>query len=297
MEELINSFIKYLLVERGYSENTAESYKADLVEFLKFCREEKDGIPSVGEVNHAFVRAYISDMQRRGCSRSTVARRLSSLRSFFRYLRRRGVVESDPTALVSSPKMQKKLPEFLELTEIEALLSVIDTSKIIGLRDVAIIELLYSTGMRIGELLALDIDDIDIENSVVKVKGKGKRERIIPIGNPAMIALKNYLLVRDKISTKTQSNAVFLNERRMRISDSTTIKRRIKKYASLANIRKNITPHTFRHTFATHMLNAGADLRSVQELLGHAKLSTTQIYTHVTADRLRKVYESAHPRA
>jgi integrase/recombinase XerC len=180
---------------------------------------------------------------------------------------------------------------------VEALLAAPDTGTIVGMRDRAILELLYSTGMRVGELLGLDLTDVDRQTAVVKVRGKGKKERLLPIGSAAMSALDNYLAYRHELGGGKSTQAIFLSRRGHRIPDAKSIRRRIEKYAQAAGIQKKITPHTLRHTFATHMLNAGADLRSVQELLGHASLSTTQIYTHVTADRLKRVYEEAHPRA
>jgi integrase/recombinase XerC len=198
---------------------------------------------------------------------------------------------------LATPKVQRKLPEFLELSEVESLLTAPDTNTAIGLRDRAILELLYSTGMRVGELLALDLSDLDRQNALVKVRGKGKKERILPVGGAALSSLDSYLARRHELKCGKPAQAIFLSQRGNRLPDAKSIQRRIEKYARAAGIREKITPHMLRHTFATHMLNAGADLRSIQELLGHASLSTTQIYTHVTADRLKRVYEKAHPRA
>jgi len=307
MEDYIDQFIAYLEIERNYSQNTVSSYRADLLDFRRFLLDANDSLPSISEIDHLMVRSYMANLQERQLARSTVLRKLSSLRSFFKYLCRRGHLDVDPTAALATPKVRRKLPEFLELSEIEALLSAPDTKTIIGLRDQAILELLYSTGMRVGELLALSLTDLDQESALVKVRGKGKKERMLPVGRVAMSALSRYLARRHELMGKIphtpgresdrSSQAIFLSERGNPIADRTRIRRRIEKYARAAGIGKKITPHTLRHTFATHMLNAGADLRSVQELLGHASLSTTQIYTHVTADRLKRVYEKAHPRA
>jgi len=297
MKDHIEQFIAYLKVERNYSKHTVSSYDFDLSDFMKFLTNENGVLPSIEDVDHLTIRSYLANLQERQLSRSTVVRRLSSLRSFYKYLCRRGYLETDPTSALSSPKIQRKLPDFLEISEIDLLLSAPDTNDILGLRDQAILELLYSTGMRVSELLSLDLSDVDHGNAIVKVRGKGKKERIIPIGGPAMSSLNNYLEKRNELAGNKSFQAIFLSERGNRIPDSKSIGRRITKYAQAVGIKKKITPHTFRHTFATHLLNAGADLRSVQELLGHTNLVTTQIYTHVTADRLKKVYEKTHPRA
>ena len=297
MEHYIDQFLKYLEIERNYSVNTLASYKIDLSDFNEFISNTKGSLQALDKIDHLMIRSYLSNLQDRNLARSTVLRRLSSLRSFFKYLCRRGYLEVEPTAALASPKVQRKLPDFLEIPEIEAILTMPNTSNIIGLRDQAIMELLYSTGMRVSELLQLDSKDLDRQNALVKVRGKGKKERLLPIGRTAMNALENYLTRRHELSGDMPSPAIFLSQRGKRIPDAKSIRRRIEKYAHDAGIKKNITPHTLRHTFATHLLNAGADLRSVQELLGHSSLSTTQIYTHVTADRLRRVYEKSHPRA
>lgn len=297
MEDHINQFISYIEIERNYSQNTTASYRADLLDFKQFLLSIGDSLPPMDEIDRLTIRSYLANLQDRQLSRSTVLRRLSSLRSFFRYLCRRGHLDVDPTEAMATPRAQRKLPDFLELTEVESLLSAPDTITIIGLRDQAILELLYSTGMRVSELLALDLSDVDRQSAIVKVQGKGKKERILPVGKVALAALDNYLARRHELGCNKASQAIFISQRGNRIPDAKSIRRRIEKYAAAVGIQKKITPHTFRHTFATHMLNAGADLRSVQELLGHASLSTTQIYTHVTADRLKQVYEKAHPRA
>ncbi len=297
MEEHINSFIEYLRIERNYSKNTIESYLIDISDFKDFLIEANGELPILDDIDYLTIRSYLAKLQGRQLARSTILRKLSSLRSFFKYLYRRGYVKIDPTSNLSSPKLQRKLPDFLELFEVELLLSAPDTNTNIGLRDLAIMELLYSTGMRVGELLALDLNDLDITNAIVKVRGKGRKERIIPVGKTAIDAIKRYLEVRQELASDKHSPALFLSERGNRLPGSASVRRRIEKYAKTAGIKKKITPHTLRHTFATHMLNAGADLRSVQEMLGHVNLSTTQIYTHLTAERLKKVYEKAHPRA
>lgn len=297
MIDYVNQFINYLKIERNCSKHTIDSYNRDLADFTKYLSDEDGNLPSIGSIDHLTIRSYLANLQSRQLTRTTVVRRLSSLRSFFKYLCKRGYLDVDPTSAITSPKVQKKLPEYLEISEITALLDMPDKKDIVGLRDRAIMELLYSTGMRVSELLALNLSDIDYSNAIVKVRGKGKKERIIPIGSYAMSALKDYLKKRDKLRVKKSEQALFVSERGNRIPDAKSINRRISKYAKLAGLKKSVTAHTLRHTFATHLLNAGADLRSVQELLGHEKLATTQIYTHISADRLKEVYEKAHPRA
>lgn len=297
MEEHINSFIDYLRIERNCSKNTIDSYLMDISDFKDFLSDTSGKLPTLDDIDYLTIRSYLADLQGRQLARSTILRKLSSLRSFFKYLYRRGYVKADPTSNLSSPKLQRKLPDFLEIFEVELLLSAPNTNTTIGIRDLAIMELLYSTGMRVGELLSLDLNDLDITNAIVKVRGKGRKERIIPVGRTAIKAIKRYLEIRHELASDKHSPALFLSERGNRMPGSASVRRRIEKYAKEAGIRKKITPHTLRHTFATHMLNAGADLRSVQEMLGHVNLSTTQIYTHLTAERLKKVYEKAHPRA
>ncbi len=297
MEEYINNFIDYLRIERNYSKNTIGSYLIDISDFKDFLFNMNGKLPTLDDIDYLIIRSYLANLQGRQLARSTILRKLSSLRSFFKYLYKRGYIKVDPTSNLSSPKLQRKLPDFLELFEIESLLSAPDTNTAIGLRDKAIMELLYSTGMRVGELLSLNLEDLDITNAIVKVRGKGRKERIIPVGRTAIDAIRHYLEVRHELSSGKHSQALFLSERGNRMPGSISVRRRIEKYAKEAGIKKKITPHTLRHTFATHMLNAGADLRSVQEMLGHVNLSTTQIYTHLTTERLKKVYEKAHPRA
>lgn len=297
MEDYIHQFMAYLEIERNYSSNTVSSYRTDLLDFKNFLADVNDSLPPIREIDRLAIRSYLANLQERQLARSSVLRKLSSIRSFFKYLCQRGHLDVDPTATLATPKAQRKLPEFLENSEVEALLEAPDAGTIVGLRDRAILELLYSTGMRVGELLGLDLTDLDRQIALVKVRGKGKKERLLPVGSVAISALNSYLARRHELGGGKSTQAIFLSRRGARIPDRKSILRWIKKYAQAAGIQKNITPHTLRHTFATHMLNAGADLRSVQELLGHVSLSTTQIYTHVTTERLKLVYEKAHPRA
>jgi tyrosine recombinase XerC len=236
----------------------------------------------------------MAEMRQRNYSKRTVARKLASLRSFFRFLRREGYIKSDPAADISSPKLDKKLPKFLDVGKINTLIEKPDTSNLGGMRDRAILETLYSTGIRVSELVGLDMSDIDQIGGVVKVLGKGSKERIVPIGEKALDAIRKY---NDKKDRRSRSrDAAFLNNRGGRLTDR-SVRRMIDKYIKACAIEEKISPHSLRHSFATHLLDRGADLRSVQELLGHMNLSTTQIYTHVTTERLKSVYDKAHPRA
>jgi len=275
-----------LQIEKNYSPHTILNYTLDLKEFKKFLGEAP-----VEKIDYLVLRKYLALLKEKGLGSRTVGRRLSCLRSFFRFLVREGLLKTNPMLLVSSPKQDKHLPSFLTEDEVTKLIESALPKDERGLRDRAILETFYSTGMRISEIAGLNIDDIDFIGSVVKVLGKGKKERLAPIGDRAVAAIRNYLERRKK-----QSETVFLNKNGRRIT-TRGIRNIVGKYIRLAGIRQGISPHTLRHSFATHLLNRGADLRSVQELLGHANLSTTQVYTHLTTDKLKSVYDKAHPRA
>jgi len=286
MERYIEKFVRYLQIEKNYSPHTILNYTLDLKEFKKFLGEAP-----VEKIDYLVLRKYLALLKEKGLGARTVGRRLSCLRSFFRFLVREGLLKTNPMLLVSSPKQDKHLPSFLTEDEVTKLIESALPKDERGLRDRAILETFYSTGMRISEIAGLNIDDIDFIGSVVKVLGKGKKERLAPIGDRAVAAIRNYLERRKK-----QSETVFLNKNGRRIT-TRGIRNIVGKYIRLAGIRQGISPHTLRHSFATHLLNRGADLRSVQELLGHANLSTTQVYTHLTTDKLKSVYDKAHPRA
>ena len=286
MERYIEKFVRYLQIEKNYSPHTILNYTLDLKEFKKFLGEAP-----VEKIDYLVLRKYLALLKEKGLGSRTVGRRLSCLRSFFRFLVREGLLKTNPMLLVSSPKQDKHLPSFLTEDEVTKLIESALPKDERGLRDRAILETFYSTGMRISEIAGLNIDDIDFIGSVVKVLGKGKKERLAPIGDRAVAAIRNYLERRKK-----QSETVFLNKNGRRIT-TRGIRNIVGKYIRLAGIRQGISPHTLRHSFATHLLNRGADLRSVQELLGHANLSTTQVYTHLTTDKLKSVYDKAHPRA
>jgi tyrosine recombinase XerC len=286
MDRLIERFTRYLQIEKNYSPHTVLNYQLDLADFIKFLGETK-----IENADYLLLRKYLVVLKERHLGSRSMARHLSSLRSFFKFLTREGFLKFNPILSVASPKLDKHLPKFLTEEEVFRLIDSSASKDEMGLRDRAILEAFYSTGMRISELVALSLDDLDFIGGVVKLKGKGKKERIAPIGDKAVSCLREYLDKRKK-----QSSAVFLNKRGARITDR-GVRNIVGKYLRISGMRQGISPHTLRHSFATHLLNRGADLRTVQELLGHANLSTTQIYTHLTTDKLKSVYDKAHPRA
>ena len=294
MADSIDRFLGYLEAEKGCSPQTLRAYSADLVQFERLVCEDGEFDPAA--ITSVHVRRHLAQLRQTGISRTTIARKLASLRSFYKYLVREGVVADNPAASLSAPRREQRLPIFLDESEVERLLAAPEDSGPAGLRDRAILEMLYSTGMRIGELAAASLDDLDLLGEVVKAKGKGKKERLVPLGGPAVQALRSYLDVRSRIGRPgpRHRTAIFLNKSAGRLSDR-GIRRMFHKYARIAGLSREATPHTLRHSFATHMLNRGADLRSVQELLGHASLASTQIYAHVTTEKLKSVYDKAHP--
>jgi tyrosine recombinase XerC len=296
MSLFVDRFLGYLDGERGCSPQTLRAYAADLVQFLGFAAPESDFDPAA--ISTVQMRHYMAQLRQSGAARTTIARKLASLRSFYRYLMREGVVNDNPAANLTLPRREKRLPIFLDEAEVERLLQAPGLADAAGRRDRAILEMLYSTGMRIGELAAVSLEDVDLLGEVVKAKGKGKKERLVPLGRPALEALRDYLAIRPALGGGHSVNrrALFVNKGGGRLSDR-GVRRIFDKHARLAGLGDRACPHTLRHSFATHMLNRGADLRSVQELLGHASLASTQIYTHVTMERLKAVYDKAHPRA
>jgi tyrosine recombinase XerC len=286
MERYVEKFVRYLDIEKNYSRHTLLNYQIDLADFKKFL-----GNLAIEAVDYLTLRKYLAVLKGKNLNARTIARHLSVLRSFFKFLTREGYLKNNPTLSISTPKQEKRLPLFLTEEEITRLIESVLTKDERGLRDKAILETFYSTGIRISELVGLDIADVDFIGGIVKVMGKGKKERIVPIGEKAIAAIRAYLDKRKK-----QADTLFLNKSGQRIT-TRGVRNIVKKYIRLASIKQGVSPHTLRHSFATHLLNRGADLRSVQELLGHANLSTTQIYTHLTTERLRDVYDKAHPRA
>ncbi len=286
MVSLIGKYLTYLEIEKNYSSHTILNYRLDLQEFAKFAGD----IP-VQNIEYTLLRRFLAHMRDLHLKPRSVARKLSSLRSFFKYLQREKIIAKNPAALLVTPKLDKPLPHFLSEEEATQLIEAPKTDKMSDSRDKAIFEVLYSTGIRVSELVGLDVDDVDFISNIARVMGKGKKERIVPIGDTALEVLKKYIDTR--VHT---SSAMFLNKSGGRLSDR-SVRNIINKFILKEAMRQHVTPHMFRHSFATHLLNRGADLRSVQELLGHVNLSTTQIYTHLTTDKLKSVYDKAHPRA
>lgn len=300
MTNEIGQFLDYLTYERNVSINTIGAYRDDLESFVGFlCNDYftmgRDQI-ELGRVDHLAVRSYLAHLSRRKLARASIARHLSALRSFFKYLVREGTVEANPARTVSSPKREKHLPTVMQPADVALLLEQPDTSTTLGIRDAAWMELLYASGLRISELTGIDIDDLELRAKLVKVHGKGSKERIVPFGGKAEEALRAYLAVRGELCADADEQAVFVNYRGQRIT-TRSVRRLFDGYLRKAALRAGISPHTMRHSFATHLLNAGADLRGIQELLGHASLSTTQKYTHLNDWQLIAVYKKAHPRA
>ena len=287
-------FKGYLQIEKNASPHTITHYFNDINSFSLFL--ESNGITSYKDVTYLHVRQFLALLNQKKYSRRTIARKLSSLRTFFRFLVRENHLESNPFHLVSTPKLNKKLPNFMYPDEINQLLELPDQKKTLGIRDKAILEVLYASGMRVSELVSLNLNSIDLQTGTALVFGKGSKERYVPLGEYSIKALKRYLDARLRLNPNIQEKALFLNKDGNRLSDR-SVRRVVDKYVDLLSNSKKISPHTLRHTFATHLLNAGADLRTVQELLGHVNISTTQIYTHVTKERLQQIYNQSHPRA
>ena len=326
---IVQKFLDYLKLERRFSQHTAKCYGADLSQFGEFLISASDGgppsaepVPLVQQQEHVgsstavatqthpkldqlllsaetgAVRAYLAFLNEKQYSKATIARKLATLRSFYKFLVKRNQIGSNPVVAVRTPKQDKKLPRFLEYEEVKRLLDTPPMDNWLGARDRAILETLYSTGIRVSELVALNMDDIDFLGEVIHIRGKGKKERIAPISSSALQVIQHYMEFRNKRAQNNSnfdSKVLFVNKHGRRLS-TRSVRRKMDKYLTMAGLDPLISPHTLRHSFATHMLNNGADLRSVQELLGHQSLSTTQVYTHLTTTRLKEVYENAHPR-
>jgi tyrosine recombinase XerC len=304
MQDIFDSYIKYLEAERGASAYTIRNYTNDLLGnysrgpekgFFQFLRLKKIG--SLEEVDKHILRDYISWLMDQGVVKRSLARKLSAIRSFYRYLIREDLISANPLEKASTPKLDRRMPSFLTVDETVRLLEAPDLSKPEGLRDHALLELLYASGLRVSELVNLDMEQVNLNTSEIRVWGKGSKERMVLIGEPAVQALNAYLSRgRPELLGKRRSNALFLNRYGGRLL-ARRVQKILEKYAHFASIDKRVHPHLLRHTFATHLLDGGADLRVVQELLGHAQLSSTQIYTHVTKSQAKKIYLSAHPMA
>jgi integrase/recombinase XerC len=289
MKDPAAEFLRYLDLQRGASRHTLRGYATDLAEFRAFLSRE--GLGNLVDADARTIRAWLAWLHDRKLAKSSIARKLATVRSCFRYLARLGLVEFNAARQVRSPKLPKRLPSFLPKDESKGLLDAEAERSEAGLRDHALLELLYATGLRVAECCGLDLDDVDRRRGAVRVMGKGGKERVVPVGDAALGALDAWLSVRGE-----ESGALFTNSRGGRLG-TRSVHRIVKRRARAAGIDRRVTPHTLRHTFATHMLGEGADLRLIQELLGHSRLTTTQRYTHVSPEHLMKVYDSAHPRA
>jgi len=332
-KHLIDEFLNYLRFERHFSPHTAKCYAADLHQFCEFLSEHGGGgshsepadngyQPGTGDgpgaalavatpprttfvsevsltsVETEDIQRFLAFLNERSYSKSTTARKLATLRSFYKFCLRRSHVQVNPLATIRTPKQDKRLPKFLEEEDIRKLLETPDTNTVLGCRDRAMLETMYSTGIRVSELVDLNVADVDFVGEALHVRGKGKKQRITPISPTALAWIKRYMELRrqDPRAASFNQEAVFVNKHGQRLS-TRSVRRKLDKYLALAGLDPTISPHTLRHSFATHMLSRGADLRSVQELLGHQFLSTTQIYTHVTVNRMKQAYDAAHPRA
>ncbi len=302
LKKYIELYAFFLKNEKNYSNYTIVSYRNDLIQFfnyLKLYRILKDD--KIEYVDRSVMRKYIVYLKKSDYSARSISRKISTVRSFFKFCLREGIIKVNPTINLITPKIDKKLPYFLYLQEVNKLIETPLKNTIFGIRDRAILELLYGTGIRVGELVNLNICNIDLYEKTIIVFGKGSKERILPLGNPSIRAIQEYLTSRNLFEKKIFVNkndleALFLNRLGGRLT-TRSIRRIIIKYMKMAGLNKKISPHVLRHSFATHLLGGGADLRSVQELLGHKSLSTTQIYTHITKERLKTIYKKSHPRA
>ncbi len=288
MKKYIDEFITSLKAEKDVSAHTIRAYSNDLKEFHSFSDKKPE------DIDNLEIRSFLASLHYRKLKKSSISRKLATIRSFYKYLHKEGYVKTNPAKLVSSPRLPKPLPKFLTIDETFSLMNAPEGDTFKATRDKSVIELLYSSGLRVSELTYLDISDLDIKESLVRVKGKGKKERITPVGSNAMTAIKNYL--PERISLKKKSQALFLNNRGGRLTQR-SVRRILLQYCRTAGLKGYPSPHTLRHTFATHLLHGGADLRAIQELLGHSSLSTTQRYTHVDIAHLSEVYDKAHPMA
>ena len=301
MRESIQLFLDYLRYERNYAPLTLRSYRADLLEFDGYLQRLGGGQPvDAAKIDHIGIRDFLGFLYRKGNGKDSVARKLAAVRSFFRYMYKQDKVPSNPAKLVRTPVLQDRKPRFLSVREVEKVLDLPDPDTERGIRDRAILELLYGGGLRVGEVVQINVEDLSLTERLVRVRGKGRKERVVPFGEKARLALQRYLVKRAVLlrrqRTSREPNAMFLNLRGSRIS-ARSIQRNLREYLKSTATLLDVHPHMLRHSFATHLLNNGADLRSIQELLGHSSLSTTQRYTHLSIDELVKVYRASHPRA
>lgn len=296
MLEAIERFLRYLKIERNSSDYTIKSYREDLVSLAEFLADEGSRPPEPGQITPLDLRGYVAALHEAGYAKSSISRRLASLRSFFRFAQREGLVDSNPAKPLKNPRPERKLPHFLTTEEIGRLLQAPPADDSMAARDRAIFEVLYSAGLRVSELVNINDSDLDLEEGLVRVAGKGKRERLAPLGSFAVRAIRRWQRQRVVKNPDAKPKPLFVNKFGTRIT-TRSIGRMVEKYLALTGLDRRTSPHTLRHSFATHLLDNGADIRSVQELLGHKSLVTTQIYTHVSTRGLKDIYEKAHPRA
>ena len=309
MTRHLRSFLEYLRLNRNVSPNTVLAYRGDLTQFLEFLETRVGRAAALSDISHQQVRAFLAQLYDRGTARATSARKLAAIRSFARYLCREGQLAQDPGTLVSTPKLDRKIPAHLDPEEMRTLLETPDTHRPLGRRDRAILELFYASGLRLSELVGLGVEDVNLSERMVRVLGKGGKERIVPFNRSAASAIRVYLVDRDALMRRglaaghgqgrpprAATEPLFVNYRGGRLS-TRSVDRLVRRYVSRSSARLGISPHALRHSFATHLLERGADLRVIQELLGHARVSTTQRYTHINAAQLTALYRKTHPRA
>ena len=294
MDKLVNQFLDYLSVERGLSQNTIISYREDLVKFVGYLKSRS--INSIENATKHVVTKYLYALKDKGLAANSISRNLAAIKVFFKFLMSERIIKEDAAGVLESPRIFRPLPEVMDISEVARMLEAPNTRDILGLRDRAALELMYATGMRVSEIVTLPSENLNLDVGFVKCAGKGGKERIIPVGKEARLFLSRYMAkARSKLEVRSQDRHLFLSRFGKKISRQSFWKM-LKKYAKLAGIKKSISPHTLRHSFATHLLEKGADLRSVQEMLGHADISTTQIYTHINKSRLKGIHKKYHPR-
>src|SRR6185312_9487134 len=306
IDELLNQFIEHLRYERNVSEHTLRNYQSDLEQFLdhlapRDLQTGKRSEPELTQIDHLTIREWLAALHAAQKKKSSIARKLAALRTFFQFLVREGIVEMNPAKLVATPRLEKKLPKHLSVEDAIRFIETPDIETELGKRDRAMLELMYATGIRVSELTKLNVHDIDFTNKLIRVSGKRRKERTVPFGDPASDALKAYLAIREQFLLQApvslrEPEALSLNYQGTRIT-TRSVGRMVEKYIRLCAGRYDLSPHALRHSFATHLLDSGADLRDIQELLGHARLSSTQIYTHVSMEKLIEVYDKSHPKA
>jgi integrase/recombinase XerC len=306
MQQLIEQFLEHLRYERNVSAHTLRNYASDLEQFIDHLAPPdptsgQRNFPDIKDIDHLTIREWLAALHKDQKKKSSIARKLAALRTFFQFLVREGLLEGNPAKLVATPRQEKKLPKHLSIEEAVRFIESPDSETDLGKRDRAMLELMYATGVRVAELTTLNLGDIDFRNQLIRVTGKRRKQRIVPFGEPAGVAIKEYLTVREKFLfnapiSKREDDAVFLNYQGTRIT-TRSVGRMVEKYIKICAGMHSISPHALRHSFATHLLDSGADLRDIQELLGHARLSTTQVYTHVSMEKLVEVYDKTHPKA